>query len=275
MVQIKKNIWEIDEFDLASIFLIIGSERAMMIDCGMGVGDLKGAVEMLTDKPLTVVISHSHPDHTGNARQFREIWMNPKDKNDSIPFELKRRREDTWCVALRQGGNYPYDIDTDLREPTEPVPVIHDLTDGQEFDLGDRIIRAYECPGHTKGEMVFLDATDRMLFAGDALNYNLQLRQEPIETDVRYLEKIKDMKNQYDGIWNGHHDFRPLGAPLGEDCLDNVIDLCHQLLDGTYSPVTVKSFWGPWSGRPDVTMICKGKNYLGWNPELIYDKDAE
>ena len=71
------------------------------------------------------------------------------------------------------------------------------------------------------------------------------------------------------------HDFRPLGAPLGEDCLDNVIDLCHQLLDGTYSPVTVKSFWGPWSGRPDVTMICKGKNYLGWNPELIYDKDAE
>lgn len=27
MVQIKKNTWEIDEFDCASIFLLIGTER--------------------------------------------------------------------------------------------------------------------------------------------------------------------------------------------------------------------------------------------------------
>ena len=36
MVQIKKNTWEIDEFDCASIFLLIGTEKAMVIDCGMG-----------------------------------------------------------------------------------------------------------------------------------------------------------------------------------------------------------------------------------------------
>lgn len=33
MVQIKKNTWEIDEFDCASIFLLIGTEKAMVIDC--------------------------------------------------------------------------------------------------------------------------------------------------------------------------------------------------------------------------------------------------
>ena len=41
MVQIKKNTWEIDEFDCASIFLLIGTEKAMVIDCGMGIGDLR------------------------------------------------------------------------------------------------------------------------------------------------------------------------------------------------------------------------------------------
>ena len=80
MVQIKKNTWEIDEFDCASIFLLIGTEKAMVIDCGMGIGDLRGAIEMITDKPLICVISHGHIDHTANARQFGEIWLNPKDQ---------------------------------------------------------------------------------------------------------------------------------------------------------------------------------------------------
>ena len=60
MVQFKKDTWEIDEFDCASIFLLIGSERALLIDSGFGIGDLRGAVEMVTDKPITLVISHSH-----------------------------------------------------------------------------------------------------------------------------------------------------------------------------------------------------------------------
>ena len=70
MVQINKGTWEIDEFDAASIFLLEGEEKAMLIDTGMGIGDLRGAVEMITDKPLVVVHSHGHIDHTGNSRQF-------------------------------------------------------------------------------------------------------------------------------------------------------------------------------------------------------------
>ena len=80
MVQIDKGTWEIDEFDIASMFLLEGEERAMLIDTGMGVGDLRGAVEMITDKPLVVVHTHGHIDHTGNARQFDEIWLHPADR---------------------------------------------------------------------------------------------------------------------------------------------------------------------------------------------------
>lgn len=32
IVQIRKDTWEIDEFDVASLFLLIGTEKAMLID---------------------------------------------------------------------------------------------------------------------------------------------------------------------------------------------------------------------------------------------------
>ena len=257
MVQFKKDTWEIDEFDCASMFLLIGTEKAMLIDCGMGIGDLRGAVEMLTDKPLIVVITHGHIDHTANARQFDEIWIHPKDKDRPIPQSLERRRFDTERIARRQknciGGAYtmfnlyPYDLNVDLREPgpDEKMPVMHDLHDGQQFDLGGgRIVTAYECPGHTAGEMVFLDEQTRSLFAGDALNFNLGVSDCPVETTLRYLKRLRDLGDKYDGIYNGNHDFRALGAPLDGDCLPNAIAILEDALDGHIVPCETPSFWG-------------------------------
>ena len=276
LVQFKKDTWEIDEFDVASMYLLVGQEKAMLIDCGMGLGDLRGAVEMITDKPLIVVITHNHLDHTGNARQFEEIWMSPDDLGDPIPGDYERRRTDLISVALRQHGNicsgmyntyplYAYDLDRDLIIPDDPMPVIHPITDGMEFDLGGgRIVTAYKCPGHTKGQMMFLDHQTRSLFCGDALNYNLGVGAVPIEETIAYMEKMQEMGDQYDGIYNGHHDFRAQGAPLGEDCLPNALALARQIRDGNCSVIEVPTFWGPASTRPNRKMIQKYRNFLGY-----------
>ena len=117
--------------------------------------------------------------------------------------------------------------------------------------------------------MILLDKDTCSLFCGDALNYNLEIRRMSIKVAVTYLERMQDKRDRYDGIYNGHHDFRPLGAPLGDDCLPNAIDLCYQLLNGTYSPVIVPSHWGP--GRPDQIMVLKGRNRLGYDPERIHE----
>lgn len=272
MVQFKPKTWEIDEFDCASIFLLEGDEKAMVIDCGMGIGDLRSAIRKITQKPLIVVITHGHIDHTGNARQFKEIWIHPKDAGYPIPQDIKRRRDDAKLIAARQKKMYPYDLYVDIREPgpEEPMPVIHHLHDGQQFDLGGRIITAYECPGHSVGQMMFLDEQSRSLFCGDALNYNLGMRATSIEVATKSLERIRDLGQYYDGIYNGHHDFRALGKPLGEDCLPTAIEICHDLLDGTATPVMVPSFWGP--ERPDRLMVQKGKNYIAFDPDNIHEK---
>lgn len=264
MVQFKKDTWEIDEFDNASIFLLVGTEKAMVIDTGMGIGDLRGAIEMITDKPLICVISHGHVDHTGNCRQFEEVWIHPADADKPIPQSRERRYYDIERVALRQKGCigapytmfnlYPYNLDEDLRTgEDEPMPIIHDLTDGMQFDLGGgRIVTAYECPGHSKGEMVFLDEQTRTLIAGDAINYNLGVSSCPVEQTLRALKRVRDMEDRYDGIWNGHHDFRALGAPLDDDCLPNIISLLQEAVDGHIIPCEAPSFWGqnvPLNGR--------------------------
>ncbi len=299
MVQIRKGTWEIDEFDVASLFLLIGEEKAMLIDTGMGIGDLRGAVEMITDKPLIVVHSHGHVDHTGNSRQFEEVWLHPADQKMPIPDALERRRYDTERIAARQKGSigapynmfnlYPYDIDVDLRDPSDcPRPVVHDLYDGQQFDLGGRIITVYECPGHTAGEVVFLDETNRMLFAGDAVNFNLGVGSVPLETTLRYMKRIRDMKDRYDGIWNGHHDFRALGMPLDEDCLENIIGIMEDVLRGNASYCECPSFWGqpmPLSRKKaeaesdhkyahkQVAFLRKGRNFLRIDRNYLYETD--
>ena len=299
MVQFEKGTWEIDEFDCASIFLLEGTEKAMLIDCGMGIGDLRGAVEMITDKPLIVVISHGHIDHTGNARQFDEIWIHPKDLDKPIPQDTARRKFDTERIARRQkssiGGYftmfnlYPYDINVDLREPEAygNMPVIYDLYDGQEFDLGGgRIVTAYECPGHSPGEMVFLDNQTRCLFCGDALNYNLGIGSIPVETTLRYMKRLQQMGDRYDRIYNGHHDFRALGMPLGGDCLPNVIAVLEDVLAGTAVPCEMPSFWGQdvpltrekqpmvdGDGNPvRRAMFHRGRNVVGVNMDNLWEK---
>ena len=255
MVQFKKDTWEIDEFDCASMYLLVGSEKAMLIDTGMGVGDLRGAVEMITDKPLIVVLTHGHIDHTGNAKQFEEIWMHPADRYFEIPANVDKRRLDTTLIAERQKGSlgapytlfslYPFDLETDIIDPKDrPDPVIRDLYDGQQFDLGDRIVTVYECPGHTPGEVVLLDEKTRSLFAGDAINFNLICKCAPLPEAVRALKKLRDLSDKYDGIYNGHHDFRGLGASLDDDCLPTMIELMEEAVRGNISPCVCSNFWG-------------------------------
>lgn len=244
VVQIAQGVYEIDIFDTGSVFLIEGSERAMVIDTGIGIGDLKAMIEKLTDKPYFVVMSHGHGDHTGGAGQFGSYYMNEKDFGifEPVAGMEMRRGYASFFPKKFPDRYYAWDPETDIVDfgGVERIP----MTDGQEFDLGGRCVTAYECAGHTPGSMVFLDDCSRCLFAGDAVNCNLLLRSRPGDagyvsmTDaLAGLIRLAKMNDRYDGIYNGHHDFRPLGAPLNANVLPDAISLMEEILAGTYTPV--------------------------------------
>jgi len=143
--------------------LIVGSERALLIDTGYGIGDYRSYVESLTDRPITVVNTHGHIDHASGNGQFAEAWMNRED------WELA-----DWHTSLKMRRNSEGSADfCELLEdgPWKKLP----LEEGQVFDLGDRVVVAHRCVGHTRGSMSFLDSKTGFLFTGDNITRRVLL----------------------------------------------------------------------------------------------------
>ena len=55
------------------VYLLIGEEKAMLIDSFYGQGDLRAFVETITDKPVIVANTHGHFDHTGGKRLLGRV----------------------------------------------------------------------------------------------------------------------------------------------------------------------------------------------------------
>ena len=61
--QVSRDVWAIDEFGIDIMYLIIGTERALLIDTGIGIGNIRSVVETMTHLPYDVVNTHHHYDH--------------------------------------------------------------------------------------------------------------------------------------------------------------------------------------------------------------------
>ena len=284
-VEFRPRTWEIDEFDCASVFVLEGDEKALVIDTGIGIGNIREKIEELTDKPLIVAMSHGHGDHTGGSGWFEEFYMSPKDEGMfAFPETMEMRHFYANWIATRPAAenpfdnpakDYPYDNAEDI-QPFENVPKVLPMHDGQVFDLGGRKVTAYDAPGHTPGCMVFLDEETRILFCGDACNCNLGVASErgtkqfsSIETAHRALKRILDLKGEkYDAVYNGHHDFRRLGEPLDDDVLPNAVQAMEQLLDGT-AKTEVLPHGTP--GHPDRHVVRIRTTMVTYNPDGIFD----
>ena len=168
VIEIAKNTWEIDEFDCGSIFVLEGEEKAMVIDTGTGIGDLRAVIAGITDKPLVLFVTHAHGDHIGGLGWFDEYYMNEADVGKYAMDGVDFRKHYAKMIADRSGKSYPYDMDADIRPwPAGANPVRHDLVDGQTFDLGGRVVTAMRAPGHTPGSVCLL--AEDVMFSGDTL----------------------------------------------------------------------------------------------------------
>ena len=147
-------------------YLILGDDRAVLLDTGMGVADLKAEVERLTDLPIVVVTTHGHYDHVGDHHRFSEVWAFDSD-GDVARIEQGRSREE--CTHYMASGLYlelPEGFDPALYEIL-PSPVTRRLQHLDVIDLGGRTLTVHHTPGHTEGSICLLDSRDNLLFTGD------------------------------------------------------------------------------------------------------------
>lgn len=242
--ELEQGVFEIDEFDCASVFVIVGQKRALVLDTGTGIGDLRWVIEnRITDKPYDVVITHRHGDHIGGAGFFDQVWVHAADRDWGSDFDefsgLEFRRSYAAIIRKREDKSYAYEEERDITA-WEKGPVKKELKDGQIFDLGGRKVTIYHCPGHTAGECVAIDDKSRILFAGDACNrkylLSCQSDQEKdacIDEAVQAMERMVDKQREYDFVYNFHHDYRGFGAPLSEDVLPNLLECLKKMRNGT------------------------------------------
>ena len=71
------NSYQITEGGRFNMLLLVGDEKAVAIDGGIGIGNLRKLYESITDKPIDFILTHTHWDHVGAASQWEKVGVHP------------------------------------------------------------------------------------------------------------------------------------------------------------------------------------------------------
>ena len=79
-------------------YLLEGSDRALLIDTGLGICDISVEVRKLTSKPVTAVATHIHWDHIGGTNTTPiSTPMRRNCRGFRANFRLAWRPSVKWC----------------------------------------------------------------------------------------------------------------------------------------------------------------------------------
>ncbi|MBR5742452.1 MAG: MBL fold metallo-hydrolase, partial [Clostridia bacterium] len=215
--------------------LVPGKDRALLIDTGFGIGDLKKLVEETTDLPVTVVNTHNHGDHIGGNPQFGEVYIHKED----APFLDRAMHAPARPIPPVEEREYKY-VDEDVVKPA-PYKVV-EIEDGYVFDLGGGYeLEVFHLPGHSAGGIGLLDRKRGFFFSGDALVWTPILIHFPLPPE-RYnefmtVERFRDgllrleaHKDEIKAVYPGHSH---LG--LSREIVTDMRLCCDELLAGDLS----------------------------------------
>ena len=212
VVEIAPKTWLMSEYKLVNTYLLEGEDTAMLIDGGIGVGNLAEDVKKLTDKPVIFVATHGDGDHIAAAGFYDRAYMNPLDRERTGSFPIGRQMAE-FCIRSRGPIRNPETpVETLLslipEEALPPLPEFRPIEDGYVFDLGNRLVEVIHTPGHSEGSCCLLDKNTRLLFCGDACNDRLLVgnanRDEGLRQALATFEKMWARQGEFDFICQGH-----------------------------------------------------------------------
>lgn len=211
------NIYAICEpqhFQEVNAYLILGRDKSLLLDTGMGICDIKSVVEELYQGELMVVNSHFHFDHIGDNCKFDEVYIfdDPYAKaaaERGLPKEALGNQLDEDMFLL----GYPAGF-----RPEEfhiPPYKARLIGDGHIFDLGDRRLKVIHTPGHSNDSIMLFDSENGILFTGDsfylgALYAHFDCREFGRSSLEEYLKSMRRLLEEYPNVkalYCSHNDF--------------------------------------------------------------------
>lgn len=198
VIKYNENTFVFDEGGVR-FFLLTGTEKALMVDCGMQTQDALEQAKQVTDMPIELVITHADRDHIASIEQFDTFFMHPSEASN---FYNTRGR-------------------TGVFMPVE---------EGFVFDLGGREIKVIATPGHTPGSIALLDEDARFIITGDPIqdgNVFMFGVQREMHAYLHSLLKVKKLSDKFDDILPSHGSL-----PVKADIIDGLYAGAVRVLEG-------------------------------------------
>lgn len=200
--QFAENMYVLDE-PRTRAYLIVGDEKALLIDTLFEEDHVLDEVRKVTDLPVEVVLTHGHPDHIGGIGYFGSCYINEKD-----------------AYLLPEG------IETEY------------ISEGDVISCGDYSFEVIEIPGHTDGSIALLDRSHKILISGDSVQPGpVVMFGDGVDFEA-YLSSMAKLKNYADDIqyiFAGHHDY-PVGSEYIQYAYEDAAALMNGELSGTPMP---------------------------------------
>jgi glyoxylase-like metal-dependent hydrolase (beta-lactamase superfamily II) len=253
LMKINENVWRISDRDIDNIYLITGRDSALLIDSGIGAANLARFVKSITNLPLIIVNTHSHPDHSGSNHQFSKVHAHPDDFNMLRFFGTKAMRTGTDKAMDR--NPLPDSLIFNVTD-TLYYPKLAPVKEGHRFNLGGREIEVIHVPGHTPGSICLLDRKDKSLYTGDNDNTLVWLHSQdalPLETYLQSLNKLRQRRNEFTTLYPAH------GDPIDKEFIDEQIACAQQIIAGKCE------------GKPYDSSVGKGLVCGFKRAQIVYD----
>lgn len=211
-------------------YLLEGTDRAVLIDTGLGMTDMRKITESLTKREVFVINTHGHLDHISCNYQYPLSYLHSKDDElfkESCGYEV---RFAFWVDRLKKKGYSEKLIKSletrSILEKLSRIPECNppkEISEGMRFDLGDRILQIVETPGHTEGSVCIYEKGTERLYTGDTicekgvmLNFEYSAGSDVFKKSIKKLQRLCNSKTM---LYPGHQ-----AVPLGADWMEDYIE---------------------------------------------------
>ncbi|MFX0048593.1 MAG: MBL fold metallo-hydrolase [Candidatus Hermodarchaeota archaeon] len=196
-----------------NIYLILGSDKALLIDTGSGLFPIKPVIDtIIENRELIVINTHSHFDHRGSNDEFEKVYIHENEvRIASLPFDISMLKDSPKKIVKRYSTiGFVY----------QPSINVEPLKDGDRFDLGNISIEVIHTPGHSIGSISLL-STKNELFTGDTAHYGTMYlpRKKEFHIILKSISRLKEMCEAgiVQEIYPSHEEFA-----IGQELLDDL-----------------------------------------------------
>ena len=185
-------ISEYGHWEETHCYLLCGTEKAVLIDTGLGIANIKKIIDSLTTLPIMVVTTHIHWDHIGGHKYFDNIAVYETEKDwlsVKFPIPLQAVKHNLMCKPCE----FPPNFDIANYQIFQGMPQ-RILEDRDCIDLGNRNLTVIHTPGHSPGHCCFYEPERKYLFSGDLIYSGCLDAFYPTTDPFLFWQSVKKMK---------------------------------------------------------------------------------